>query len=116
MMGAQYKLWGYIQHQERQERKVMGGRPANSQGGKLGFLRGTMYGAGGNQETAGKGLGQGVQGDLGKIETEGADGETGTRSDVGTRWERRQGRPRRGADARGRKDGRDGVIPSGVWR
>lgn len=84
-MGAQYKPCGYTEHQEGQMGKVMGGRPANSPGGEDRVLE-RDYGAEGNQEAAGKGLGQGVQGDLGRTETEGADGETGTRSDGDTRW------------------------------
>lgn len=60
--------------------KVMGGRPANRQEGEDGVLE-RDYSAGGSQEAAGKRLGQGVQRDLGRTETEGADGETGTQSD-----------------------------------
>lgn len=45
--------------------KVMGGRPANRHEGEDGVLE-RDYSAGGNQEAAGKRLGQGVQRDLGR--------------------------------------------------
>lgn len=57
--GAPYKPCSDTEHQEGQVGKVMGGGPANSQGGEDGVLE-RDYGSGGNQEAAGKGLGRNV--------------------------------------------------------